>query len=363
MDVRDVAAGTVLLEADATRDALLLVYSGEVEARAPGRDPWRLGAGSWLGGFAGIDTGPGATLTAVGDVSIGRLAQSAYGALHRDRPALRVALGLSFGAQLAREFRRVAAATRDQAELVAEPAEAAPVVGPEAVEREYDVVVIGRGPHGLAYALWVKQDRPETRIAVVEKRPVPGFKIGESTLGPVIRAWLSLGMPLPALRRLFNNKLGLHFWWTGEETDGIHEHVDQVVEETFQVERRVLELLMMSVARRAGIDVFEDTRALIRPEHHSGPAEGARVRARRRGRPAPARARRLRRERARRRRGPAARDPPQEPDFNTNAYFGYFRKRSDVDLPTWDVAATRHLCFPEGWVWFIELASWEKAVR
>ena len=48
-------------------------------------------------------------------------------------------------------------------------------------------------------------------------------------------------------------------------------------------------------------------------------------------------------------------------DFNTNAYFGYFTKKADVDLPTWDVAATRHLCFPEGWVWFIELASWERA--
>ena len=29
----------------------------------------------------------------------------------------------------------------------------------------------------------------------------PGFKIGESTLGPVIRAWMSLGVPLPVQRQ------------------------------------------------------------------------------------------------------------------------------------------------------------------
>ena len=233
--------------------------------------------------------------------------------------------------------------------------------GAEEVERDYDVVVIGAGPHGLAYATWIKQDRPATRIALVEEKPAPGFKIGESTLGPVIRAWMSLGMPLPAQRRLFNNKLGLHFWWTGDDTDEIHQHVDQVVEETFQVERRVLELLMLSVARRAGIDVFQGTKVLIDQSTIDGqPKElvcqgedGAVLR--------------LRTSIVCDASGPAAvvgrhrGIRRNNPDFNTNAYFGYFRKKSDVELPTWDVAATRHLCFPEGWVWFIELASWEKA--
>src|SRR5439155_11603743 len=136
-----------------------------------------------------------ATASAAGPVQVGRLSQATYRLLHQGRPALRVALGLSFGGQLARDFRQIAHATRERV-----------AVGAEAVQRDYDVVVIGGGPHGLAYATWIKQDRPETRIALVEKRQAPGLKIGESTLGPVIRAWMSLGVPLPAMRRLFNNK-------------------------------------------------------------------------------------------------------------------------------------------------------------
>jgi CRP-like cAMP-binding protein len=188
----------------------------------------------------------------LGRAAVGQLVDATSRALHEGPPEQRIELGLSVGEQVARAFRQVADATREQV-----------AVGAESVTGEYDVVVIGAGPHALAYATWIKQDRPQTRIALVEKRPTPGFKIGESTLGPVIRAWMSLGIPLPAMRRLFNNKLGLHFWWTGADTDEIHAHVDQVVEETYQVERRVLELLMMNVARRAGVEVHQGTRVLI----------------------------------------------------------------------------------------------------
>jgi flavin-dependent dehydrogenase/CRP-like cAMP-binding protein len=351
IEVEELADGTPLVRAGDPATALFLVVSGEVEGGQPGGGARRVGPGTWLGGFAGIEAGPAlATATAAGPLRLGRLPQATYRTLHEGRPALRVALGLSFGRQLARDFRHIAEATRERI-----------AVGAESVERDYDVVVIGAGPHGLAYATWIKQDRPETRIAIVEKRQAPGFKIGESTLGPVIRAWMSLGIPLPAMRRLFNNKLGLHFWWTGEQTDDVHAHVDQVVEETYQVERRVLELLMMNVARRAGIDIFRGTRVLIDESRIEGQpkeivcenADGDVLRLRARvvcdaSGPAAAIGRHLgvrRKNRA----------------FNTNAYFGYFRKRSDVDLATWDVAATRHLCFPEGWAWFIELASWEQA--
>ena len=65
------------------------------------------------------------------------------------------------------------------------------------------------------------------------------------------------------MRRLFNNKLGLHFWWMGEDSDDLHAHVDHVIEETYQLERRVFELLMLNVARRAGVDIYQGTKALI----------------------------------------------------------------------------------------------------
>jgi flavin-dependent dehydrogenase len=353
VEVEELADGAKLLESGDPGEALLLVLTGEVVTGVQGVDR-HLGPGSWLGGLAGIQVGPPlAGATAAGTVRLTRLSWPAYRALDTEHPSLRAALCLSIGTQLAREFRGVSEGIRARIGRAA--------VAAEAKVSDYDVVVIGAGPHAIAYAAWIKQDRPETRIALVEKRAAPGFKIGESTLGPVIRAWMSLGMPLPAQRRLFNNKLGLHFWWTGAETDGIHAHIDQVVEETFQVERRVLELFMLNVARRAGIDVYQGTRVLIDESRIEGqPKElvcessaGDVLRFRSRivcdaSGPAAVIGRHL-----------GIRH--KNPEFNTNAYFGYFRKKSDVDLPTWDVAATRHLCFPEAWVWFIELASWEQA--
>jgi flavin-dependent dehydrogenase/CRP-like cAMP-binding protein len=353
-ELEQVSDGTVLLEDGPPGDSLLLVLSGEVSVSGRGIDPRRLGPGSWLGGFGPIDAGPGRdTAMAVGDVALGRFPRSAYGRLHNARPAFRLALGLSFGAQLACDFREITSSLRERARAAALSAESG--------TKEYDVVVIGAGPHALSYAIWIKQDRPETRIALVEKRAAPGFKIGESTLGPVIRAWMSLGIPLPAQRRLFNNKLGLHFWWTGADTETIHAHVDQVIEETYQVERRVLEHLMMNVARRAGIDVYQGTKVLIDQSRIEGQPKELVCEA------PGGEALRLRSSIVCDGSGPAAvigrhlGIRRKNPDFNTNAYFGYFRKKSDVELPGWDVAATRHLCFPEGWVWFIELASWEQA--
>lgn len=345
--------GSVVIEDGPPGDSLLLVIDGLVSVSGHGFDARVLGPGSWLGGFGPIDAGPARDrVVAVGDVVLGRFPRGAYIRLHDARPAFHLAVGLSFGAQLAGDFREITSLVRARV-----------AAGSAVAPKEYDVVVIGAGPHALAYAIWIKQDRPETRIALIEKRPEPGFKIGESTLGPVIRAWMSLGIPLPVQRRLFNNKLGLHFWWTGEDTDTIHAHVDQVIEETYQVERRVLEHLMMNVARRSGIDVFQGTKVLIdqsdidgQPKElvAEGPSgEGLRFRSSivcDASGPAAVIGRHLGIRR-------------KNPDFNTNAYFGYFRKKSDVDMPGWDVSATRHLCFPEGWVWFIELASWEHATN
>jgi flavin-dependent dehydrogenase len=354
LELEQVPAGARLADAPELEGSLLLVVGGEVSVADPGVEERRLGVGHWLGSAQDIDSGvPIAAASAPEPVQLGRLTSAANRRLQAASPAVGVALGLSVGAQLAREFRRVAAAVGEAAR--------GPKVGSEALVREYDVAVIGGGPHAIAYALWIKQERPETQIALVEKRPAPGFKIGESTLGSVVRAGLQLGVPLPAMRRLFNNKIGLHFWWVGEQSDELEMHVDHVVEETFQIERRVFELLYLTLARRAGIDVYQGTRVLIDESRIQGqPKElvcelpGGDVM-------------RLRSSVVCDASGPAAvigrhlGMRRKNRDFNTNAYFGYFRKKSDVGLPTWDVSATRHLCFPEGWVWFIELASWEHA--
>lgn len=231
-----------------------------------------------------------------------------------------------------------------------------------AESRYYDVTVIGAGPLGLAFAMWVKQDRPETRIAVIEKRSAPGFKIGESTLLPAVGSVLSMGIKAPVMRRLFNNKFGLHFWWTGEDSQTLEAHVDPGnFDETFQLERRVFETMLISRARRLGIDVFQGTEVSmdesevegeLKELHCVGP-DGGTIR--------------FRSSIVCDATGPASVIPRalglyrKNPQFSTNAHFAYFRQKADFDVDRFDVTATKHVCFPEGWAWFIDLVSWEHA--
>jgi hypothetical protein len=51
--------------------------------------------------------------------------------------------------------------------------------------------------------------------------------------------------------------------------------------------------------------------------------------------------------------------------WNCDAYWAYFKEKdiSNVEsrLKHWDYPATKHICFPEGWGWFIKLISWHHA--
>jgi flavin-dependent dehydrogenase len=236
--------------------------------------------------------------------------------------------------------------------------------------RHYDVAVIGGGPNGIAFAIWIKQARPDTKIAVLEKKSQPGFKIGESTLAPTVEAILSLGFSLPMLRRLFHIKTGLRFWLTGvgpnPDEVGLHTNASDF-DETFQLERNVFEELLHLQAGRMGVDVHRSTTVNIDESNIEGPekylicedGQGQRnmiVRAR------------LVADAS----GPAAVIPRHlgvykraGDDLNYNSYFAYFRRKKPPadDIPHWNVSATRHVHFPEGWVWFINITSWQDASR
>ncbi len=229
----------------------------------------------------------------------------------------------------------------------------------------FDAVVIGGGPHGVTYAHWLGEQRPESRIAIVERNSSPGFKIGESTLASATRSMVATGLPMPVLRRLFGNKAGIRFWWTGRETDELQRHVDVVdIEETFQVERRVLEIAMQEVmARRDGVTMMTGTKVEIAKSDLEGEqkkiacvdktgkkftletpllcdASG----------PAALLARH---------RKELTKDPEASDTFTTNAYYAYFKGKGPNDIKHWGDPATRHICFPGGWTWFITLTSWE----
>ena len=210
----------------------------------------------------------------------------------------------------------------------------------------------------------LKQARPKTRIAVIERRETPGYKIGESTLATTTRALVSIGLPLPVLRRLFGNKLGIRFYHTDTDTDKLNCHIDATdIEETFQVERRVLEMALQETTRRLGIHIFRGTRVDIKASHLQGPVKEivcyqgrkpltlyGRVLCDASG-PSSVLPRHL---------GLYRKRPEQYGTFYTNAYFAYFRQTKNVPLKHWNLPATRHICFPQGWTWFINLVSWEQ---
>jgi len=362
MHMRQVKDGHVFIREGTHGDTLFLVMEGTVAvtSRMSGeqRELHELEAQEFFGLIALVDDSlRAATCTAVGPVTVASISRETFDRLVDVHPTLGLAWARILGTQLARDYRNIAQRVRDL--LNAPPrTESIPT------ENEYDVIVMGGGPLGLAYATWLKNERPETRIAVIERREKPGYKIGESTLATTTRALRSIGLPLPILRRLFGNKLGIRFYHTDTDTDQLRCHVDATdIEETFQVERRVLEIALTETTRRLGIDIFQGTSVKIKASQLQGPLKEivcekdgqsmtlySRVFCDASG-PSSVLPRHL---------GIYHKRPEKYETFNASSYFAYFRKKKDLPLKRWDLPATRHICFPQGWTWFITLISWEQ---
>jgi flavin-dependent dehydrogenase len=354
------ADGDTIMRAGELGDAAFLVLEGEVHIIGGAGELNVLGPGVLVGLVALVDYEPrSATVTASGPVRAAKLTRDKFAALAEKDPEVGLALRLAVGTQLARDFRNIS----DKTLALLVGGEAG---GPRPAQlHEYDVVVIGGGPVGMAYAQWVKRWRPDTRIAIIERRAVPGYKIGEALLGGTVRALLSLGLGRSALRRILANKWGMAFWWTGQESAELNTHVDVgAIDETYQVERRMLELALQKTTERAGVDVFKNHLVRIKEstiERDDGTNEivaegpdGGEVR--------------FRCSIVCDASGSAAVIPralglyrKNVDSFQTNAYFAYFKPKGKPDLEHWDFGVSKHICFPEGWIWFIQICSWEQA--
>ncbi len=130
------------------------------------------------------------------------------------------------------------------------------------VDRTADVVVIGAGPVGCLTAAFLKQLRPATRVVVLEAEEAPVYKVGESTLSGFCKALRSIGIRQEALQKLFFTKNGLGFTWAGggRTIETGEEYVLETFDETFQVERRVLDGLILARMEQLDIDVIQGAR-------------------------------------------------------------------------------------------------------
>ncbi|RUT03906.1 halogenase [Dulcicalothrix desertica PCC 7102] len=232
-------------------------------------------------------------------------------------------------------------------------------------EKNYDVVVIGAGPIGIFYAAMLKKMRPQTTIALLERKAKPGHKVGESTLSTTVRAFRAMGLSMPVLRRLFGKKAGLRFFHTHPDTDQLEKEIDVVdIEETFQVERRVLEMVLQETVRRRGIDILTNTTFI--PKASTITAAGNQLVCE----TATGEHITLHSHLVVDASGPASMLPKHfgvyrknmemYDTFNCNAYYAYFKLKKDVALRFWEYPTTRHITFPGGWMWFITLVSWQK---
>ncbi|KAJ3103997.1 hypothetical protein HDU96_009082 [Phlyctochytrium bullatum] len=119
-----------------------------------------------------------------------------------------------------------------------------------------DAVVVGAGVAGLMYAIHLKKIKPDAEIVVLERSAQPTYKIGESTLSPFSRFCMSHIMSIQYMLRLFNLKEGLDFVHVDESGKNTFYHDIGGLDYSFQLERKVSEMLLTLKAQRMGVKVF-----------------------------------------------------------------------------------------------------------
>jgi len=367
LEIIEVQDGHVFINEGEFEDCIYFVLGGGVELSSAASGESHTIAKHLVGDVFGIlslvDNGPKwATAKAVNATRVGKLSRADYLELSKDNSPLALALQQALGTQLARNYRKVNKLLQDQ--LVSYPTEIISAPLNDDKDVDYDVAVLGGGPMGMFYAQWVKRMRPESKVVILDRRKVPGYKVGESTLSTTVRCFLAMGFTMPQMRRLFGNKGGIRFWWMGPDSERPENECDITdLEETFQIERRVFEMALQKLTREQGIEIRLNTHVEIDDCELEGnikqlacnEEDGETYTIKTRflcdaSGPAAVLPRHL---------GTYRKDPTLYDTFQTNCYFAYFRQKKEVPITRWQDPATRHLCTPHGWIWFITVHSWE----
>ena len=235
-----------------------------------------------------------------------------------------------------------------------------------------DVAVIGAGPQGLQFATWLKSERPSLNVVVLDRAPSPGHKIGESTLSGFCRAIRSTGIRHEVLQRLFYPKKGLGFFYLDAYTTDLQtapEYITEVFDETFQVERRTCDSLLAANAKRVGVSVLWSHR--VKPKQSVFNAGANRL-----GCETPWGSIGINARLVIDASGPSSvlgrhfgGYCPSVAPFQTSAAWAYFKNVKWLkEYQGWLHTAefprdqyTQHICFKQGWVWYIPIISWQKA--
>ena len=137
------------------------------------------------------------------------------------------------------------------------------------MENQYDVTILGGGLAGLTLSLQLKQEKPDIKVLVLEKRedaaPEAAFKVGESSveLGThYLREVLGLKDYLDTEQL---PKHGLRFFLSPKHKDEIHKRVELGPKEflpvpSHQIDRGVFENDLVKMSRDIKNDVLLDAK-------------------------------------------------------------------------------------------------------
>lgn len=250
---------------------------------------------------------------------------------------------------------------------------------------EPDVAVIGAGMIGLCYAIHLKNISPHLKISVFEKSPAPVQKIGESTLSPFSKFAASNMCPHDYFLRIFGLKDGLQFYCVDEKDRKVTSSDVGGLDISYQLDRRVSELFFTMWAQKIGINVYHGTDCGIELPNGAGravtkfddqvaagsinpPQITLKDPLRSLGTPTNRVNAKLVCDASGFSRSLTGKFGNKEKlgSWNCDAYWTYFKQKDagmnvDKRLSKWEHPATKHMCFPEGWGWFIGLISWHHA--
>ena len=135
----------------------------------------------------------------------------------------------------------------------------------------YDVVILGGGLAGGCLARQLRQEAPELRVLVAEKRPHPvpeaAFKVGESSV-EIGAHYFSTRLGLePHLRSQQLEKLGLRYFFTHGDNRDLTERVELGPSlfppvPSFQLDRGRLENFLLQADAEAGATVLDGYRVV-----------------------------------------------------------------------------------------------------
>lgn len=134
----------------------------------------------------------------------------------------------------------------------------------------YDLVILGGGLAGLTLSIQIKGRRPQTSIAMLEKRegpaPLAAFKVGESTVGGGAHYFADVIGMVDHLRGEQNIKCGLRFFPPSTDNSDITERIELGPptyprdHTTYQIDRGLFENRLARRARTLGVDVVVGAR-------------------------------------------------------------------------------------------------------